>query len=127
LAEQVSGHTSPEWLIEYFVNWSGSLAMHRHVWEQRMSRAQVAERLKRMQEAALELSNALSEPEITEYLVPKPNPAEIADVRRVLTLVHGWAEGGGKSAGLVNANGKRAQAPGLPFLRVPSRLKSFAR
>jgi hypothetical protein len=118
LAEQVSGHTPPEWLIEYFVNWSGSLAMHRHVWEQRMSRAQVTERLKRMQEAALELSNALSEPELTEYLAPKPNPDEIADVRRVLMLVHGWTEGGGKSAGLVTANGKTRAGAGLA---VPAR------
>ena len=113
LAEKVFGHTPPTWLIEYFVNWSGSLARHRHVWEQRMSRVQVTDRLKRMQEAALELSNALSEPELTEYLAPKPNPAEIADVRRGLMLIHGRAKEGRKSAGLVDANGITRAGAGL--------------
>jgi hypothetical protein len=113
LAEQVVGYTPPEWLIEYFVNWSGSLARHRHVWEQRMSRVQVIGRLEWIELAALELSNALSEPELTDYLAREPNPYEIADVRRVLILIHDWAEGGSKSAALVNVSGKTRAGAGL--------------
>lgn len=106
LAEQVAGQSPPEWLIEYFESWAGSLAMHRHQWEQRMSRVEVTEWLKRVEKAALELMDALSEPDFVAFFAGLPEPNEIAVLSASLIKVSELAKSVSESPKFVNEDGK---------------------